>query len=412
MTQETQQLKLQAIKDIFELEIAQHPKALISLSHTHYLTVTGGTENVIATESIAMIRAGWSYIHITPLEKNNTFHEERGTLGQKLILTVNGIKRGIIHAFVLSTAIFESSEKNHIDYRLVIHHLLGFELHSILSIIQALRKRPSFLWIHDFFTLCTDPFLLRNDQEFCGAPPSDSASCLICTKGRVRNLHTERIKKLFQALQPIVIAPSHAMLEAWKPQNQYKISDTVVVPLALVEIGKLNQTNTPSNTPLRVAYIGAKVWHKGWNTYQRLLDNLKSDPRYEFYRFGYGASKQENPKEVDVIVTPEDPTAMIRAIEKFEIDVAIIWSECHESFSFVTCEALAAGASVITRSGAGNIPFLTKNLDPDRSVILNTESELISFFNSGRALNLKGRRRRTGRISRTNGTATLLLQNE
>lgn len=412
MTKETSLLKLQAIKDIFELEITQHRKALISLSHTHYLTITGGTENVITTESFAMIGAGWSYIHITPLERNNTFFEDKSTLGQKFILTVNGIKRGVIHAFVLSAAIFESTKTNLIDYRLVIHHLLGFELHSVLSIAQASGDKPSLLWIHDFFTLCTDPFLLRNDHEFCGAPPPDSVSCLICAKGRTRNSHSERIKKLFQALQPIVIAPSHAMLEAWKPQNQYKISDTVVVPLAFVRIGKPYQTNTPSDRPLRVAYIGAKVRHKGWNTYQRLLDNLNNDSRYEFYRFGYGTSKQENLKEVDVIVTPENPNSMIHTIERFEIDVAIIWSECYESFSFVTCEALAAGASVITRSGAGNIPFLIKNLDPDRSVILNTESELISFFNSGRALNLKGRRRRTGRISRTNGTATLLLQNE
>lgn len=401
------------IRQMLAEELGRRSQAVLALSHTQYVTVTGGTENVITAEAAAMLHAGWCYFHVCPLAPIAAFLEDDDApWGQALVLTINGQKRGNVHAASLALAMKEARSKLALSVHLVIHHLIGFELGSVLTIARACGSHPATMWVHDFFTLCIDPFLMRNNVQFCAAPPGDSTACTVCSKGRARRVHVDRMRRLFKVLRPHVIAPSATLLELWRKRNDYEVSDIAVVPVATLALGKLIPAGLHQERPLRVAYLGPAVWLKGWLTFQKLVNLLLGDARYQFYRFGYGTSGQEGVKEVDVRVTSDDPLAMVRAISTHEIDVVLNWSACYESFSFVTCEALAAGASVVARAGAGNVPHLIASVDAARGHILRTEVELLAFFVSGKAMSLKDRRLDTGYIQRTPATALRLLDHE
>lgn len=404
-------LKQAELMEVLSGEVSRSPHSVLALSHTQYATVTGGTENVITAEAAALMKEGWCYLHICPELPAPGFFGELvdSGLGQVLVLTVDGKRRGQVHASVLSLAIQELRVHQPISLHLVIHHLMGFELGGVLSLAQACGNVPATVWIHDFFTLCVDPFLMRNDVQFCSAPQQDTTSCMVCAKGHARQLHLGRMRKLFRALRPTVIAPSAAVLALWRDANDYEFSDTAVVPLASVVLGGPALAQADEGRPLRVAFLGAPVWLKGWAVFQKLAAMLAGDPRYEFFRFGYGAAAHSNVLEVSVRVTAQDPEAMVRAVSAREIDVVVNWSACFESFSYVTCEALAAGASVVARMGAGNVPHLIASFDAARGTVVRTEVELLAFFLSGEAIALRDRRLHAGRVERTSATASRLL---
>lgn len=385
--------------------------AVLALSHTHYATVTGGTENVLTAEAAALMQEGWCYLHICPETTTLGFFEDPVGSGpnQAFVLTVNGKKKGKVYASVLSLAIQEVRARQTVSVRLVLHHLMGFELGGVLSLAHACGTYPATIWLHDFFTLCVDPFLMRNEVQFCSAPQQDSTSCMVCSKGRARQLHVGRMRRLFRELRPLVLAPSAAVLALWRESSDYEFSASAVVPLASLVLGSQPLARSDATRPLRVAFLGAAVWLKGWPLFQKLATLLSGDPRYEFFRFGYGMAAHQGVTEVSVRVTVQDPDAMVRAVSSHDIDVVINWSACFESFSYVTCEALAAGASVVARAGAGNVPHLINSFNPARGTAFRTEVELLAFFVSGEATALRDRRLGAGRVERTSATASRLL---
>ncbi|PZQ75688.1 MAG: glycosyltransferase family 1 protein [Variovorax paradoxus] len=283
---------------------------------------------------------------------------------------------------------------------------MGFDFANVQVLAQACGSRPPMIWTHDFYTLCVDPFLMRNDVQFCGAPASDSSACTVCVKGEARKAHLRAMQSLFKRLQPVVVAPSPIMQRAWAASSSLDHRSSMVVPLAELTLGIPERIERGSSEPLRVAYLGPPLSVKGWVTFQRLVELAGSDARYAFFRFGYGVEHVPNVTEVAVKVTAEDPDAMIRAVSESRIDVVISWSECFESFSYVTCEALAAGAMVIARAGAGNVPALAASAgDGSRGIVVRSEVELFALFLSGSALDLAGRRLTRGEVRRTPGCA-------
>lgn len=145
-------------------------KCVVALSHTHYLSETGGVENVVATESSAFLREGWGYIHVSPLRRTSYLVDRPDGEASLLVLAINGKRVGTISDVVLAAGLREASRHSGGSPCLVIHHLLGFDVQCILILAAVCGGAAPIIWIHDFYTLCVDPFLLRNDVEFCRAP--------------------------------------------------------------------------------------------------------------------------------------------------------------------------------------------------------------------------------------------------
>jgi hypothetical protein len=88
---------------------------------------------------------------------------------------------------------------------------------------------------------------------------------------------------------------------------------------------------------------------------------------------------------VPVTVTADDLLAMRRALLEHEVDVAMIWSLCLETFSFAAYEAASAGAAVLTGPDSGNVAAFAAQ---GHGLVLPDAQTLEAWFESGEILQL------------------------
>lgn len=190
---------------------------------------------------------------------------------------------------------------------------------------------------------------------------------------------------LFEELELTVLAPSQAALDVWKA------SASILAPAEVHEHLRISETAQPlapkksRSGPLRVAYVGQPVTHKGWPVFKELAVSFADDPRYEFFHVG------KNPEGIpatfkEVAVGSQDLNEMVRTLAELDVDVALLWSLWPETFCIAAVEALRAGAAVVTFRDSGNVAAMVK--DTGLGAVLDSEKELMALFESGKILDI------------------------
>jgi hypothetical protein len=107
---------------------------------------------------------------------------------------------------------------------------------------------------------------------------------------------------------------------------------------------------------------------------------MRDAPEYRFYHFSSATTQRSMDGLVCVPVRADryDRHAMAAALAEYGIDLVLVLSPWPETFSYVTYEAIAAGADVITLEGSGNVADAVRR--HDRGVVLRDEDALLSFF--------------------------------
>jgi len=360
---------------------------IISLSHDEYATVAGGVQNCIGNEAAIFAEMGWLYLHACPAQPLPNLAEKVAGASFNLILTANG--RRVAGELQFSDLADELAALRRKGSRLwlVVHHLLGHAPELVAEMGRLVGPGRTIVWIHDYFTLCPNWVLLRNDVEFCHAPPVSSTACEICCYGEERRIHLNRMRAFFDALEPIVLSPSRLALDFWREHSRLRHATAAVVPPCEVGFGahpRSVATGDKGEGPHRIAFIGSATYLKGWQVFEELARLHRGDPRYEFYELNARRrSKFAHVRHVLVDVGPKDRLGMVTALIENQIDIVLLWSLCSETFSFTTHEAIAAGAAIITRQGAGNIAAAASAIAPEQVWILENEEELFVKFASG-----------------------------
>ena len=75
---------------------------------------------------------------------------------------------------------------------------------------------------------------------------------------------------------------------------------------------------------------------------------------------------------------------MADAVAVQEVDIVVNWSLCHETFSFTVHEAMAGGAFVLARAGAGNVWPAVQANSPERGLALAEDADLAALFDGDR----------------------------
>ena len=210
----------------------------------------------------------------------------------------------------------------------------------------------------------------------------------------------ERMRSFFTAVRPKVVAPSSTLFEFWR-QNQSGLvySGVEICPPGEISFGPGEATKFSASRPLRVGFLGGCAYHKGWQAFEALVKWHALDERYEFVLLGSQNPQLEGLEYRAAQVTPNDRAAMARAVASAKLDVVVNWSLCFESFSFTALEAVAGGAFVIAKAGAGNVWPLVSRIHPHRGIAVDTEVELSALFATGEILALAAEAdRRIGRI--------------
>lgn len=403
MSQGTLRKHIAAVND-------SYPNGMIlSFSHDHYITIWGGVQNCVGDEQAAMNASGWGYLHICPNTPRPHLGENTAARDTTYIVSLNGHRLGVAALEDLDEAIAHFSTHGP-GFTCVVHHLLGFAPEHVATLWRSAGQRgqPGYFWTHDLFTLCPSIHLLRNEATFCGAPAADSTACRMCNAGAARRRHQERLTAFFEEFRPVVLAPSEPLLEFWQQHAKYLFNGASVVPPCSLELDPAEKI-TLSERPLRIAFMGAPIYHKGWFSFESLARWHAHDPRYQFYHLGQGRTDVPNLVQVEVKVDRTDRDAMIRAARENEIDVVVNWSLCFESFSFVTHEAIAAGVFVVARPASGNIAALLKSRYQDHGKLVGSEIELQASFESGEILEwVRASNRGYGRLVAGRGVADVI----
>ena len=331
----------------------------ITFSHDDYTANTGGVQLCLQREGAHIAALGHDHLHLYPAKPWPVVRVagEPGALG----LLLNGERIGVFAPKTIASALGKAAGAVKRGKRsFAIHSLLGHSADETAAILAAAGLNAGHFWLHDFASLCAGYHLFRNDVEDCAAPPPESAACGICVYGPWRARHLQEHERLFQTLALTVASPSQTALDLWQARWNFPTQGAVVAPLArLVDRGPAPKAE--AGKPLRFAYVGMPVAHKGWPLFQDLVAKFGDDPRYEFLHLGGRAIHGLPLAFHKVVVTDDTPRAMQDALERLAVDVAMIWSLCRETFSFTAYEAVASGAAVITGPDSGNIAALVES---------------------------------------------------
>ena len=402
---------------LVELAAEDAAGLIVSLSHDEYAIIAGGVQNCIGSEAAIFANRGWLYLHACPAQPLPMLADKRDADSFRLILSANGERVAGEVRFSDLVAELAELRRHGLTLWLVIHHLLGHSPELVAVLGRIIGPDRTIVWIHDFFTLCPNWVLLRNDVEFCHAPTISSTACEICCYGAERRTHADRMRAFFDAVAPIVLSPSRIALDFWRGHSSLRYTTGTVVPPCRVVVGSgldAADVGGGDDRALRVAFIGAATYLKGWQVFDELARRHRGDPRYAFYEFN--ARRRSNffhVHHIMVDVGPQDRLGMVHALLENRIDVAVLWSLCNETFSFTMHEALAAGVAIITRQGAGNIAAAASAIAPRQVWILDKEADLFARFAGGLVRDLAAaENRRRGTLMFGGHTADYLLPAE
>lgn len=379
----------------------------VTFSHDDYTATFGGMQLCLRRESGEIAKRGVDHLHIHPAKPWPTARadDQPGVVG----VLLNGRRLGLF-AFKDVVAAVRRTVRGQAAGRrsFAIHSLLGHSSADVVDLLKVLKLKSGFFWLHDFASLCAGYHLLRNDVEDCAAPPIDSAACRICSYGPLRAGQMASHEELFRKLDLTVVGPSATTLGFWRSRAPYAARDAVVLPHARrVKPRPVAVTGSPRRA-LRVAFLGMPAPLKGWPIFAALAARHEGDRRYRFMHLGGQPDARSSVEFHEVIACEARPDAMRVKLQELEVDVAIVWPLCRETFSFTAYEAAAAGCALLTWPDSGNVAAFVA--DSGDGLVLRDEAALEAAFASGdvRALARTRRKAQASQLRYSAMTADLL----
>ncbi len=383
-----------ALRRLLRLACADAPDLVLSVSHDRYANVPGGTQRLIADEQRKFNADRAAYLHLSPTEARLGLapaSDGREALG----VTLDGAWRGVASADAIAAAL--AGLPAWLRRILAVHALHGWRPETVAALAAALRPAHAVFWAHDYGAACASPRLLRNDIVFCAAPPPDSFGCRICIHGAARADHLARMRALFAAVPFHLVAPSALAAETWLRAARLPVASVQVHPH--VRLWPLPAAPPVPEGPVRLGFVGATDYHKGWGLFCDLLRQARGLADYRFFHFASAGKLQPMDGLISVAAAASaaDPSGMQRALAAHRIDLVLALSPWPETFSYVAHEAIAAGADLLAQAGSGNIAVLVRRLG--RGVVFVDAASLAAFVLTGEAASYARRRRAAGRAS-------------
>jgi len=357
----------------------------VSVSHDDYTATVGGLQLSLLREADTFECRGVDHVHLYPARP--LLFTDSDDADPITGVLVNGLRAGLFPASTVAEVAAGVADKpgEWTQRSLSIHSALGHNTPALVKILRAFRLERGFFWVHDFASACAGHNLLRNDVEFCGAPPPESVACTICTYGQRRRQQVADHRRLFESVGLTVVAPARVTLETWIAVNALPIEATLVHPHCRL-VPREAPPPDVRERPLRIGYLGLPNPHKGWPIFRELVFRFGREHGIEFHHLGKAPQRGLPIVFTEVDAVKERPDAMAAAVEDLELDAVVIWSMCAETFCLVAYEAVAGGAMVVAPEKRGNLTQMVR--DTGQGLVLDDERALFDFFESGRVFEL------------------------
>ncbi|WP_374717691.1 hypothetical protein [Neobacillus sp.] len=354
------------------LEIDEFNKEIIiSISRNNFALYIGGTSKFIREQMEIFIQEDLINLHLFWQEYNIKHFQ-----GFYLTIIKNGIEKGIysIHDFLSKDLKIKG---------IIIHNLIGLDYGILEDILAKYNNSKLIYYIHDFSCICSNIKLMFNDEFYCKSFESRWEICLNCENLKNKEKIFKYHLSFFSSRDVTLIAPSN--------NTRNIILKSFALPIEKVKViehqtyCKTSKSINNSNSKLKLAYVGYKHKHKGWEEFKQLARDFAEE--YDFYCFGMSDETIDGVKYVDVSFIEDGELAMTKKLREHSIDIALLWSVWPETYSYTYYESYAAGLYIITNELSGNIA--DQVLKNNNGVVLKNYNELSSLLSNQEELKQK-----------------------
>jgi hypothetical protein len=356
---------------------------VVSLSHDCYTKVIGGTQIFISDEQKRFNKQDYGYLHISPQLARLALapHSDRCLVR----VIADGEYVGLVELQSLSSYL-KAKHRYRRSARtiLVVHCAFGFHVPDVVQLWRDLSPDRSVYWLHDYSSICQGFNLLRNDAEFCGAPPKESSACRVCVYGQERREHIAAMVALFETCQFDVLSPSRYTRDLWLRSSDLPHRSLAVHPHCRLLPVKQSRKRVGEDGPLRIAFLGYPAANKGWQIFEEIVQSLGENESIRFFHFA--ARNVATLPKVEFVrteVTPDDRQAALMALAGRRIKILLLLSPWPETFSFVLYEAIAAGAYIFCLADSGNVADVVERKNVGK--VFAGADDLVDFIRSGAA---------------------------
>lgn len=337
-------------------------KIILSFSSGNPLVDSSGTSKVILRDQRIFLSSGMSYLLLFPvcvaLGKDV---EARYIDFRSYGVVADGSFVGIFSERDIRVE-FGNLVCNGFSFEaLHIHHLIRNDLRRTSRLLSVFDVRRVVVYLHDYYLVCSKGLNLINENA-SPCPLVVSDDCASCPKSAERLGRLEEITAFFVNLgaRVVALAPSVVAARIWEKYGPFPVDEVVVLPhQRLSGEYKGNREKVDPTKFLSVGFVGAQRSAKGWELWKRLLEET---PRgfYEFIQFGSGPESSELFTQVPVFTHKQGKDAMVLALRRANLNVALLLSNWPETYSYTAFECLASGAFIVTLEGSGNIAEMVR----------------------------------------------------
>lgn len=247
---------------------------------------------------------------------------------------------------------------------LSIHHCINWKIPELEYFLNL--EIPIITFFHDDFWLKTKHF----NRLFSATDDLDDD-----------DIYNSFYEKLINISEKLVFPSefiankfinSSIILEGYK--NKVEVSPNLILEKNITNIVKRK------NKKLKIAYLGYKAEHKGWNLFESLLLDKNIVDQYDIYHIGADDLKKNNSYTKVLANYKNQSTTPELLLKKYDIDIVLLFSKLEESYSYTMYEAIASQSCIVTSDCSGNISHIIEK-NQAYGKIFSSELSVIDFFN-------------------------------
>lgn len=327
-----------------------------------YLVDSSGTSKVVKAHEEIFKSNGIGYVAVFPISRSRgegaDWHcKTTGCYG----FAIDGRFIGVKTANEVLNVLIRLNEIGKNCIGILIHHVIRNDLSEIRHMIEKIKYVPIIYYLHDFYTCCVNPNLMKNDFQSC---IEGNVSCDGCNYQKKRKDHLGKIKRFLQVFIERItfVAPSEYTRNHWIYFYPEYANKVIVIPhqKAIGEYGG-NKEAVSDKEALRLGFVGAQKHIKGWDVFRKIVEKSRhAGCKYEFYYFGNGKNELDGVKAVHVDIATQGKDAMINALREYNISAVFLVCVCGETYSYTAYESNAANCFIFAMASGGNIPYMVR----------------------------------------------------
>ena len=180
-----------------------------------YIIDSSGTSKVVKAHEDIFCANGIGYVAIFPISRSrgegaNWHCTTTGCYG----FTVDGKFVGVMTAKEVLNTLLEFDKAGKICIGILVHHIIRNDIDEVKWILEKIENVPVVYYLHDFYTCCINPNLMKNDIQSCIDRDIPCKGC--CYLGK-KEEHLEKIQHFLRAFENRItfVAPAEYTKEHW-----------------------------------------------------------------------------------------------------------------------------------------------------------------------------------------------------